>query len=499
MALYRKLSNILINSKKRILKSRVKYFSSEADKLMKYYNDAQKVLETRPLPRSINREAVFACNELNLEHIQVYGFDFDYTIVSYKKNLESLLYDIGKNYLVEKFYYPKEIINMEYDSEFCIRGLHYDVRTGVLMKLDSFAQIQPGTCCFGRRFLKPEEIEKFYSKRIVSEATTEQRLKDPESTELLVHLADLYSLAKMNLLVDVINFLACNKFDFNPHVVYNDVSDAIHVAHPIMHKIVKDNFKHYIEKNDSTVGFFKRLIKGGKKLFIVTNSPYTYLNEGMEVIIGSHWKDYFDAIIVNAGKPKFFTNTNIPIREVNLKTKAHYFKKVETIEKGKVYLHGNVTHLHRVTGWDPNSVLYFGDHPYSDLADLKLQHGWRTCAICRELDHEIKNANTEEYRTMKRWLLTLSKIQRTNQDVQTPEGTQILQCWQEERVQLKKQMHRQMNQYFGSTFWGAINPSFFWGRISRFSDIYTSALTNLCNYELDHTFYVRRNNMPHEN
>lgn len=38
-----------------------------------------------------------------------------------------------------------------------------------------------------------------------------------------------------------------------------------------------------------------------------------------------------------------------------------------------------------MTGWRGHQVLYFGDHPYSDLADVTLEHGWRTGAIIKEL------------------------------------------------------------------------------------------------------------------
>lgn len=38
-----------------------------------------------------------------------------------------------------------------------------------------------------------------------------------------------------------------------------------------------------------------------------------------------------------------------------------------------------------MTGWRGEQVLYFGDHPYSDLADVTLEHGWRTGAIINEL------------------------------------------------------------------------------------------------------------------
>lgn len=38
-----------------------------------------------------------------------------------------------------------------------------------------------------------------------------------------------------------------------------------------------------------------------------------------------------------------------------------------------------------MTGWKGRSVLYFGDHPYTDLADASLVHGWKTGAIIKEL------------------------------------------------------------------------------------------------------------------
>lgn len=45
-----------------------------------------------------------------------------------------------------------------------------------------------------------------------------------------------------------------------------------------------------------------------------------------------------------------------------------------------------------MTGWRGHQVLYFGDHPYSDLADVTLQHGWRTGAIITELTVNLQLA-----------------------------------------------------------------------------------------------------------
>ena len=48
-------------------------------------------------------------------------------------------------------------------------------------------------------------------------------------------------------------------------------------------------------------------------------------------------------------------------------------------------IQGTVRQLQEMTGWKGERVLYFGDHPYTDLADASLMHGWRTGAIIKEL------------------------------------------------------------------------------------------------------------------
>lgn len=57
----------------------------------------------KKLPKDVNKSAVFACNELDLNEIQVYGFDYDYTLACYKPCLNDLLYNLGRDTLIEKF------------------------------------------------------------------------------------------------------------------------------------------------------------------------------------------------------------------------------------------------------------------------------------------------------------------------------------------------------------------------------------------------------------
>lgn len=42
------------------------------------------------------------------------------------------------------------------------------------------------------------------------------------------------------------------------------------------------------------------------------------------------------------------------------------------------------------------------------------------------------------------------------------------------------------------------NMTFFYGRLNRLSDIYTSRLPNLLQYSDQHTFFPRRNALSHE-
>lgn len=158
----------------------------------------------KKLPKNVNKTAVFACNELDLEEIQVYGFDYDYTLANYKKSLHYLLYDLARDMLVEKYkvsdmtiwlnpiflppvfffvhsmcnyftifsliasiQYPEAIKSLEYLPGFAIRGLHYDIEKGLLLKLDSFLQIQLGSVYRGLTPVSDAEVIRLYRNRVV--------------------------------------------------------------------------------------------------------------------------------------------------------------------------------------------------------------------------------------------------------------------------------------------------------------------------------------------
>ena len=119
----------------------------------------------KKLPDDINPLAVFCNNEVNLQEVEVYGFDYDYTLASYKRGVEYLIHDIAREHLVNKFGYPKDVNNIVYDRDFAVRGLHYDVEKGLFLKVDSSNQIQLGSVHRGRERLDNKEVMNLYKRR----------------------------------------------------------------------------------------------------------------------------------------------------------------------------------------------------------------------------------------------------------------------------------------------------------------------------------------------
>ena len=47
-----------------------------------------------------NPDGIFTNNELSLSNIEVYGFDYDYTLATYTRDLHNLIFQLSKESLV---------------------------------------------------------------------------------------------------------------------------------------------------------------------------------------------------------------------------------------------------------------------------------------------------------------------------------------------------------------------------------------------------------------
>lgn len=52
--------------------------------------------------KEVQTQAVFTNSELSLKHVDVYGFDFDYTLLQYTPEVHKLIYQKARKRLVEK-------------------------------------------------------------------------------------------------------------------------------------------------------------------------------------------------------------------------------------------------------------------------------------------------------------------------------------------------------------------------------------------------------------
>lgn len=78
------------------------------------------------------------------------------------------------------FQYPKAIEQLDYKPGFAVRGLHYDIEKGILLKLDSFLQIQFGSVYRGLKPLTDKEVLQEYKNRIIPIAYVENHSKNAQ-------------------------------------------------------------------------------------------------------------------------------------------------------------------------------------------------------------------------------------------------------------------------------------------------------------------------------
>ncbi|XP_061428729.1 LOW QUALITY PROTEIN: 5'-nucleotidase domain-containing protein 2 [Lethenteron reissneri] len=463
------------------------------------YDETKKLVKDIVPPGQchlLNHSAVYVNNELCLDDIGTYGFDYDYTLALYSSALHHKIYNAALDILVKQYKYPEELKKYEYRPDFATRGLHYDIHKGLLMKIDAFHHVQLGSVYRGYSPVPDDEVMTLYSGTHVR---LHQMTDFYGKGSRMKQYMDVFSIPEMTLLSSVNDHFKGNRIEYDPIHLYKDVSDAVRDVHVkgLMYKIIEENLEEYIQSGEETYAVLQKLVSYGKKLFLITNSPFSFVNKGMLHMVGEDWRDLFDVIIVQAEKPAFFTDSAKPFRRLD-DSGCLQWDKIDKLEKGEIYQQGNLYEFLRLTGWVGTSVLYFGDHIYSDLADLTLRHGWRTGAIVPELEAEIHTINGQEYTDALTWLQSLTGLLERMQMYRGQEAQVILTKWMAEREELRSKTKNLFNPYFGSIFRTFHNPTYFSRRLSRLADVYMASVSCLLNYDMGYTFYPRRMPLQHE-
>lgn len=467
----------------------------------------------------VNPKDIFANNQLSLKHVNIYGFDYDYTLAQYRKDsVEKFIYHRTLDILVKKFRYPENLLKkLSYDPDFIIRGLHYDIENELVMKLDSFTVINLPGVFHGREELDWDKLHQIYRHRHVPHTKLEAGSGWGNSTagyrtgRNFHYVSDRFSVPELLLICDIIQYLKDNNESYDGRVLYNDILKAVSEVHisGMLAQEITENLDQYLERG-SLVKTLDYLLENNKKLFMLTNSPYSFVNAGMKHLLDypANWTEYFELLIFSAGKPQFFTEKDRVFRTSgpkwsilykNTKTPKPTYAPVRNFQRGHMYEGGCLKEMQRLTNWEDSEIIFFGDHVYADLADVSAGLGWRTAAIVPELEHEIEICNSTEFRNFVSDLIEVEGKLDTLQKEFGKSGTsaEVVEL-ANERVRIKEQMKEIFNPFFGSMFRCRIQQSYFQRRLNRYAEIYTSDINNLCNIPLDMTFYPKRTHLPHE-
>lgn len=51
----------------------------------------------------LNPSTIYANNEVNLDEVDIYGFDYDYTLALYSNTLDEMIYNKAREFLIEHY------------------------------------------------------------------------------------------------------------------------------------------------------------------------------------------------------------------------------------------------------------------------------------------------------------------------------------------------------------------------------------------------------------
>ncbi|KAI4335497.1 hypothetical protein L6164_014137 [Bauhinia variegata] len=428
----------------------------------------------------LNPKGIYANKNLRLDRLQVYGFDYDYTLAHYSPCLQTLIYDLAKEHMVKELRYPEICMTFKYDPTFPIRGLYYDKSRGCLMKLDFFGSIESDGCYFGRRRLSRKEIRDVYGTRHIGR----------DQARSLVGLMDFFCFSEACLIADMVQYFVDAKLEFDASYIYEDVNSAIQHVHRtgLVHRGILSDPHKYLVKNGKILRFLKMLKEKGKKLFLLTNSPFYFVDGGMRFMLQDSmdcrdsWRELFDVVIAKANKPSFYMSEH-PFRCYDIERDTLTYTKVDKFLPDKIYYRGCLKSFLEITKWRGPEVIYFGDHLFSDLRGPS-KAGWRTAAIIHELESEIRIQNEDSYRFEQAKFNViqefLGKLHATAANSERTAACNLLLAeLNEERRKARSNMKMMFNESFGATFLTDTGrESAFAYHIHQYADVYTSKPEN---------------------
>ncbi|EDW33804.1 GL27036 [Drosophila persimilis] len=327
-------------------------------------------------------------------------------------------------------------------------------------------------------------------------------------TYLLACLTDFFN--NSNEFVRVERGIKAGDFLFTYKSIFQDVRRAVDWVHSDgdLKRRTTQNMAHYVKKDERLPTVLSRIRESGAKLFMLTNSDYTYTNEIMSYLFDfphgatpeephRDWKSYFDVIVVDARKPLFFDEGTV-LRQVDTKTGGLKIgTHIGPLQPGQVYSGGSCELFTKFINAKGKDVLYVGDHIFGDILKSKKIRGWRTFLIVPELVREL-HVWTDEcqlFAELQNLDIKLGDLYRDldSSAKEKPDISQLRTCIRD--VTHKMDMSYGM---MGSLFRSGSRQTFFSSQVVRYADVYAATLLNLIYYPFSYMFRAPAMLLPHE-
>ena len=293
----------------------------------------------RPQTPGIARPRRIFCNRnLRMSGIAWVGFDMDYTLAIYN---QKAMDELSIRATIEKLArrgYPELVRTMPYSTEFPVRGLLIDKRFGHVLKMNRYKHVTKGY--HGLRELAKNELRELYHSKKIRPATPRYHWIDT-----------LYALSEAALYAALVEAMEQRGLAIDYAKAFTDIRESIDEAHrdgTILETVAAD-FPKYLDKDRELAPTLHKLRSSGKKLFLLTNSRWSYTNEMMKYLLEGemseypHWRNYFDVVIAAATKPAFFQEHRPLMEHDGDKLRPAIFP----LERGKIYEGGNLFDLER--------------------------------------------------------------------------------------------------------------------------------------------------------
>jgi 5'-nucleotidase len=516
---------------------------SNRDSVQELLPIADLALPIDPQPPTARR--IYCNRDTRLDQIDAIGFDMDYTLAIYRQEaMDQLSVECTAKNLIARGY-PESLLSMPYATRFPIRGLLVDMKLGNIIKTDRYRYAK--TAYHGTYELSSEERKKLYQGKRIR-----------PSKERFYSVDTLYALSEVTVFAAVVDALGKNKargaLDYPK--IFQDVRDSIDEAHRdgSLKSIIGNELPRYIERDAELPATLHKLRSAGKKLFLLTNSEPPYTEKVMRYLLeGDHerteyksWRSFFDVVISEARKPRFFTEQAAFSEVVDLPNgngagngsatgngNGNGKSRVSSESRVHMYVGGNHVELERMLGVASDRVLYVGDHIFGDVLRAKKESSWRTLMIIQEMTDELEaiERNAPEIQRLHRLehrhytlvdglrdrqnLLKLLNKRLEEPALSGPERTEVdaarvrlkhaiekartqVKAVDDEHRELERQLERSYHPYWGSPFKAESELSSFGEQVERYACLYTDRVTNLIGYSGSHFFRGPRPRMAHE-